>query len=149
MNKQIIAALMAAGFCLSAGVASAAGTPFTGNIDVADTDCALLSETVTLGVSKSVHGAYACDETLNLVQVAACHEGGSRAQGAACVDLDTTDGDATGPLPAGCTAVGEPAFSTIPDFKAFYASSQGGVMAEYALGGRCDDAKVAAVEGFD
>lgn len=145
MNKQLIAALMAVGFSLSAGAASAA-TAFTGNTDVDNTECALLAEEVTLGVSKSVHGAYNCDETENLVQVAACHEGGSRAQGASCVDLDATDGDDTGPLPAGCSAIG--GFSTIPDYKAFYTSSEGGVMAEYSLGGRCDATTVVGIDGF-
>lgn len=147
MNKQIIAALMTVGLCLSAGAANAAGTPFTGNNKITGGvagACPMLSEDVTVGVSKNVHGAWDCDETLNLVQVAACHEGGSRLVGAACVDLDSvTAGDQ---LPAGCAAIG--GNSTIPDYQAFYASSQGGVMAQYAMGGRCDNARVAGISGF-
>lgn len=149
MNKQIIAALMAAGFCLSAGMASAAGTAFTGNSAITGGTtgtCPLLADDVTVGVSKNVHGAWACDETLNLVQVAACHEGGSREQGAACTDLALDADPDTIELPAGCSELG--GFSTIPDFKAFYASSKGGVMSEYPLGGRCDDGSVAAIGGF-
>lgn len=146
MNKQLIAALMAVGLGLSAGSASAA-TAFEGNEDVTGGttgECTLLAETVTLGVSSNVHGAYNCDETLNLVQVAACHEGGSRAQGAACVDTDTTTtGDQ---LPAGCSALG--GFSTIPDYKAFFTSSAGGVMSEYALGGRCTATTIVGIDGF-
>lgn len=146
MNKQIIAALMVVGFGLFASAASAA-TAFTSNEEVTGGttgECTLLAETITLGVSNNVHGAYNCDETLNLVQVAACHEGGSRAQGAACVDTDlTTAGDQ---LPAGCTAAS--GFSTIPDYKAFFTSSQGGVMTEYALGGRCTATTIVGIDGF-
>ena len=148
MKKQFIAALMVVGFGLSAGIASAAtGTAFTGNEPVTGGnagDCTLLSEDITLGVSSKVHGAWACDETLNLVQVATCHEGGSRAQGAACVDLDPVAADAQ--LPPGCSEVG--GFSTIPDYKAFFTSSQGGVTQEYALGGRCDASSIVGIDGF-
>jgi len=150
MKKNFFAALMAVGLSASVGVAFAAPTAFQGNEDITGGttgDCTLLAETVTLGVSANVHGAYNCDETENLVQVAACHEGGSRAQGAACVDLNTTDGDPNGPLPAGCSAIG--GFSTIPDYKAFFTSSKGGVMSEYALGGRCSESTITGIDGFE
>lgn len=144
MNKQIIAALMAVGFGLSAGSAIAAPTAFTGNATVTNAECSLLAETVTLGASKNVHGAYDCIEAANLVRVGACSSGGSRQVGAACVDLDpATPGDQ---LPLGCAAPG--GFSTIPDFKAFFTSSKGGVMAEYNLGGRCEATRIVAIGGF-
>ena len=146
MKKNLLALLVAVSFG-AAGSVVAAPAAFQGNQDVAPADCPLLAETVTLGVSANVHGAFNCDETENLVQVAACHEGGSRAQGAACVDLDTTDGDDTGPLPAGCSEIG--GFSTIPDYKAFFTSSKGGVMAEYALGGRCGAGTIVGIDGFE
>jgi hypothetical protein len=142
MNKQIFAAVLAVGLSVSAGMASAA-TAFQSNVEVETTDCTLLAETITLGVSAKVHGAYACNETTNLVEVGACHEGGSRAQGAACQDTDAnTPGDQ---LPAGCDAVG--GFSTIPDYKMFFTSSRGGVMQEFALGGRCSASTVVG-QGF-
>lgn len=148
MNKKLIAALIAASLSMSATIASAAtATAFKGNQEVeggVGGDCALLAETVTLGVSANVHGAYACDETENLVQVAACHEGGSRQQGAACVDLDPNTPD--NQLPAGCSALG--GFSTIPDYKAFFTSSKGGVMQEHALGGRCSESTITGIKGF-
>ena len=148
MKKQLIATFIAIGVGMSAGIASAAtATAFTANKEVTGGrtgDCTLLAEDVTLGASANVHGAWACDETENLVQVAACHEGGSRQQGAACVDLDPAlAGDQ---LPPGCSAVG--GFSTIPDYKAFFTSSKGGVMQEYALGGRCGAGTITGIEGF-
>lgn len=147
MKKNLIAALLAVGFGASAGLVVAAPTAFQGNEEVTSGvagECPLLSDNVTLGVSANVHGAYNCDETENLVAVSACHEGGSRAQGAACVDLDVdTAGDQ---LPPGCA--GPTGFSTIPDYKAFFTSSKGGVMAEYSLGGRCSASTVVGVAGF-
>lgn len=148
MNKQLIASLIAIGFCMSASIANAAtATAFQGNHTVTGSKtgaCKLLSDDVTLGASANVHGAWACDETENLVQVAACHEGGSRQQGAQCVDLDTTQDGLQ--LPDGCTTAS--GFSTIPDYKAFFTSSKGGVMQEYPLGGRCGADSITGIAGF-
>lgn len=148
MKKQLVATFIAVGFGVSAGLANAAtATAFIGNEVVTGGrtgDCTLLADNVTLGASANVHGAWACDETENLVQVAACHEGGSRQQGAACVDQDPdTAGDQ---LPAGCAAAG--GYSTIPDYKAFFTSSKGGVMQEYPLGGRCSESTITGIGGF-
>ena len=99
-------------------------------------DCPLLAENVTLGVSANVIGGWACDEGNNIIQVAACHKGGSRDE-VSCASYDdqpaSVDGTPTNIIP-GCsdtTGVGD------PDFKAFFATSQGGVMAEKGLGTRC------------
>lgn len=148
MKKQLIAVLMAAGFSMSAGLASAA-TPFTGNTTVATTACTLLAEDVTLGVSSKVHGAWACDETLNLVQVAACHEGGSRA-GVTCAARTVTaeDGTTSVVYQAGCSAETEGQQSSIPSYGAFFASSAGGVMVQQPMDGRCDNTTVVGIEGF-
>ncbi|MHB0807684.1 hypothetical protein [Stutzerimonas nitrititolerans] len=150
MKKQLITTIIAVGVGMSASIASAAtATAFQANKEVTGGrtgECTLLAENVTLGASANVHGAWACDETENLVQVAACHEGGSRQQGAACVDLALDDDPDSVELPAGCTAVG--GFSTIPDYKAFFTSSKGGVMQEYALGGRCTENTITGIGGF-
>lgn len=151
MKKQIIAALITAGFGLFASAASAAPTAFTGNERITGGtggDCSLLAEAVTLGVSSKVHGAYNCDEALNLVQVAACHEGGSRA-GVTCVAItDPEDPTADPTYPAGCTAdnVGEQ--SPIPSYKSFFTSSAGGVMVEYPMDGRCSESTIVGIDGF-
>lgn len=151
MKKQLIAVLMAAGFSMSAGLASAA-TAFTNNATVTGGTagaCTLLSEDVTLGVSSKVHGAWACDETLNLVQVAACHEGGSR-EGVTCAARTVTAADGTTSVvyQAGCDATTEGKQSTIPSYGAFFASSAGGVMVQQPMDGRCDDATVVGIDGF-
>lgn len=143
MNKQIFALLAAAGLSLTAGIASAAAPSagFTGNQQVLPAACLMLADAVNVGVSAKVVGAFSCDETLNLVQVAACHEGGSRATGAACgAGAAATAGNTTpDPDVPGCTYGQTPAQlnSTIPSFKAFYTSSNGGVMQEAPLGTRC------------
>lgn len=150
MKKQLIAALITVGFGLFANAASAA-TAFTANQPVtggANGDCPLLVETVTLGVSSKVHGAYNCDEAKNLVQVGACHEGGSR-KGVTCVAItDPEDSTAEPTYPAGCNAgnVGEQ--SPIPSYKSFFTSSTGGVMVEYPLDGRCGADTLKGIDGF-
>lgn len=154
MKKQLITVLLAAGFSMSAGLASAAEA-FTGNSEVTGGtagECTLLAENVTLGVSAKVHGAWACDEALNLVQVAACHEGGSRS-GVTCAATPVLDENgAVVPdqftYQAGCTAetVGEQ--SSIPSYGAFFASSAGGVMVQQPMDGRCSDTTVVGIEGF-
>ena len=142
MKKIFIATALAAGVFSSGAALSQ--TAFQGNEDVDTTECVLLSEEVTLGVSANVHGAYLCNETSNLVQVAACHEGGSRSRGAACTDTDiNTAGDQ---LPPGCDAVG--GFSTIPNYIGFMASSEGGVLQEHGLGGRCSGATLTGLDSW-
>lgn len=146
MKKHLIATFIAVGFGVSAGVASAAtATAFTGNEEITKTECALLADPVTLGVSANVHGAYACDEATNLVQVGACHEGGSRSAGVSCAsDADPSTVEVE--LPPGCTnTTGN---STIPDYKAFFISSKGGVMGEFALGARCSETTITGIKGF-
>lgn len=149
MKNQFIAALVAVGFGLFASAASAAPTAFTGNKEVTTGagGCALLAEKVTLGVSSKVHGAFNCDEAANLVQVGACHEGGSRA-GVTCVAITDPEDATKVTYPAGCTAdtVGEQ--SSVPSYKSFFTSSAGGVMVEYPMDGRCSDTTIVGVDGF-
>lgn len=147
MKKYLIAATIIAGFNIS-GVASAqTAIAFQGNHLVTSgvgKECALLMEDVTLGVSANVHGAFLCDEAENLVQVGACHEGGSRGRGAACTDQNNQmEGDQ---LPEGCTVAS--GFSTIPSYIGFMASSAGGVLQEHALGGRCSGSTLTGLDAW-
>jgi hypothetical protein len=114
----------------------------------------MLSEAINVGVSNSVVGAWSCEETLNLVEVGACHSGGSRSTGPAC----GAGAAATASLPLeeqqpnvpGCTYGQTPPQlnSTIPDFRAFYTSSNGGVMQESGLGTRCTEAALSAIDNW-
>ena len=159
MNKQILSLVAAVSFGLSVGVASAAPASFTGNARLQPLGgtgnvCAMLADAVNIGVSNSVVGAWDCNETLNLVQVAACHSGGSRSTGAAC----GLGAAATAALPPeqqqadvpGCTYGGTPAQvnSTIPSFRAFYTSSAGGVMQEAALAARCESSGLLGIQNW-
>lgn len=146
MKKSIIAIGLLVG--LGTSLAAHAQTTFTGNQKVEKADCALLSETVTLGVSAGVTGAYNCSEEDNLVEVAACHEGGSRQSGVTCSDIDPlTDGNQFA-VGSGCTdaLIGQTAPN--PSYKAFYTSSQGGVMQEHPLTGRCGTDTLGAMGGW-
>lgn len=147
MKKIIFAVALAMG-------ASVTGSAFAATVfgESARTDevtgtstgeCPLLAETVILGVSSNVIGGWACDEAQNVIQVAACHKGGSRDIGVAC----SSDGDPSTPdtieLPAGCaTTDGN---SDIPSFQAFTASSAGGVMSGVKLDQRCTEAQLAGI----
>ena len=159
MNKQIFSLVAAVSFGLSVGVASAAPASFTGNTQLqplggSGNICAMLADPVNIGVSNSVVGAWDCNETLNLVQVATCHTGGSRSTGAAC----GLGAAATASLPPeqqqedvpGCSYGQEPAQlnSTIPSFRAFYTSSAGGVMQESPLGARCESSTLLGIPNW-
>jgi hypothetical protein len=148
MKKIVLAVAFAMSAGMSGAVLSATVFGETASTDEVTGgtagDCPLLQDTVTLGVSANVVGGWACNETTNLIQVAACHKGGSRAQGVAC----NSDGDPSTPLvvdlPAGCTDV--TGNSTIPSFKAFSASSGGGVMSEVVLDQRCTEAQLGGID---
>ena len=149
MKKNLIAVLVAAALGAAATVSVAAPAAFQGNQEIthgSGGNCPLLAETVRLGVSSKVHGAYDCSEENNLVKVAACHEGGSRQVGVACNFILDENGDPTEELPAGCAEQG--GTSTIPDYKAFFTSSRGGVMQEQQLGTRCNSTSILGIEGF-
>lgn len=105
-------------------------------------DCPLLSDAVTLSVSSNVVGAWDCNETTAIIKVAACHQGGSRDTGVACStdnDTSTTTWDA----PDGCTT--NTGNSTIPSFKAFGSTSEGGVMGEYSMDQRCETGQITGI----
>lgn len=152
MNKQIVALLAAVGLTCFAGLASAATEVVGASNTVNTTNCALLSEAVTVGMSAKVIGAYNCSEITNVVSVAACHPGGSRGplscssvQNQAAIDANST----VAPVyPAGCNQTDGTGTSTVIDFKGFFASSAGGAMSEQSMGGRCETGKVAALGAF-
>jgi hypothetical protein len=157
MNKQIIALFAAAGLTCFAGLASAAATAVTGpSNQVTPTECALLSENITVGMSARVTGAYNCSEVLNVIKVGSCHEGGSRGllacnsvQNQDAIDAATAAGT-TPPAPtypAGCAADGT-GTSTVLSYKGFTSTSQGGAMSEQALGGKCTDASLTGLRAL-
>ena len=144
MKKIIIVTAIAMGAGLS-GVAVAAptGTLTSQNISVTKVLCPMLEDTVKLGVSTNVHGAYMCDETDNVIRVAACHEGGSRQTAVTCAEIDPDGVALSGDeyfngvgCDAAAVAAGDKA--TEPSYNAYGASSAGGAMSGLPLGGRCD-----------
>lgn len=158
MNKQIIALFAAAGLTCFAGAATAAVEVVTGASNVVtDAECALLAESVTVGMSARVTGAYNCSEILNVIKVGSCHAGGSRGP-LACNSVQNQDaidaanapgGSGTPPAPvypAGCDQTNGTGTSTVISYKAFTSSSQGGAMSEQALGGRCEDGTLSGLK---
>jgi hypothetical protein len=155
MKKTIFAVTFAAAVCVPGMVSAATlfegeayAIPLNGTVPAGFTGtsatCELVNDNVKLGVSKNVVGGFACDEVNNLVQVASCHSGGSRAVGVACnsdADLNTPN---TTELPPGCAdTTGN---STQPSFKAFTLSSAGGVMNEAPLSGRCTSSTLSGIK---
>ncbi len=143
---------MAAALALAAGMsttAMAAPTAFQGNVtvkkDSGSYQCALLGENVKVGLSSNVHGALECHEADNTVKVAACHEGGRRSP-LTCVN----SGTASVPVwnHGNCTAAGD-ILADIPDYKSYGVSSDGGVVAEYLLSGKCTAATIVATDLWD
>lgn len=88
MKKNIFALMVFAGFSISAMAADNQGTaiPDNGQIEAAATGCSLLTENVTLNLSNSVFGAYACNTAANIVGVGTCHPNGRK--GNIAVDCD-------------------------------------------------------------
>lgn len=151
MKKIISVAVMALGLGLAGSVSAGA---FTGNTTVtADADgCIMLSGSVTLGVSSSVHGMWVCNEGLNLVKVGACHEGGSRKPylcdvvSAATVEAP----DATKWNYEGCVEIGKaPTGKEAVSYNAFVIGSDGGSVAPVPLtGARCSNDTISALTFF-
>jgi hypothetical protein len=158
MNKQFFALFAAAGLTCFASLASAAPTVTGSSTSISATDCPLLAESVTVGMSARVVGSYNCSEALNTVRVGSCHAGGSRSplactiQNQAAIDA----GAAVTPTPvvvtpiytAGCNADGS-GTSTVAGFRAFVASSRGGAMAELPLGGACTESSLGGLAGMN
>lgn len=156
MNKHFFALFAAAGLACFASMASAAPTIEGASTSITNVNCPLLAEAVTVGMSARVVGTYNCSAALNYVRVGSCHAGGSRAplactiQNQAAIDAAIADGlpPVAPTYPAGCAANGT-GTSTVPDFKAFVASSRGGAMAELPLGGACDAARLGGLAGMN
>lgn len=101
MKKLLISLLIGTVCASSAFATDDAGTAMGGS--VATTDCSLLTEAVTINLSQSVVGAYACNTTDNIIAVATCHPSGRKgsttvqcsvADGNGCVATPATDDDA-------------------------------------------------------
>lgn len=156
MSKKFAALFVFAGLSCFANFSFAAEIVSGPSNTVTNADCALLGETITVGMSAKVFGAYNCSATTNLVGVAACHQGGSRSalacnsvQNQAQIDAAVAGGT-TPPAPvypAGCAADGT-GVSTEVDFRAFFASSAGGAMSDQKLGGPCDEDKLTGLSAF-
>lgn len=89
MKKLLISLLIGTVCASSAFATDDAGTAMGGS--VATTDCSLLTEAVTINLSQSVFGAYACNTADNIIAVATCHPSGRK--GPATVQCSVLAGD--------------------------------------------------------
>ncbi|WP_125919676.1 hypothetical protein [Stutzerimonas stutzeri] len=141
MKKNILALVTVIGLSatFTAGAANqAANKGFQGQGIVSSTECALLADQVTMNFSKNVWAAYACDEATSVIQVAACHQGGSRVPKEVTCTADPKDPAKF--VPSTCKEVGEKV--TISDYSGFIAGSNGGSVGQDVLGGACSDSTV-------
>lgn len=146
MKKIVTAVALVVGAGISgAAFAGPTGTLSSGNSVVEIASCPMLSQKTPIGVSTNVHGGFQCDETNNVIRVAACHEGGSRQIAVVCAVID----------PDGVANTGDEYFNGVgcdqarvdngeradePSYNAYGGASSGGSMLELPLGGRCDAA---------
>lgn len=129
--KKVFFSLIA-GVTISANVLAAdAGAAITSGASIdttAGNGCSLLSEDVTINLSNSVFGAYACNTVDNVIGVATCHPTGRK--GNVSVPCDPTAAQGATGFVAGCTATAGAAANvgtaTVQGGLAFTASSQGG-----------------------
>jgi len=129
--KKVIFALVAGIAFSTSALAADAGAAITSGTAIdttAGAGCSLLSEDVTINLSNSVFGAYACNVTDNVIGVATCHPTGRKGNVSVACDPTATQGQ-TG-FVAGCTATAGAAANvgtaTVQGGLAFTASSQGG-----------------------
>lgn len=141
MKKNVLAFVAAIGLSATFAASAAnqaANTGFQGQGVVSSTECALLADQVTMNFSKNVWAAYACDEATSVIQVAACHQGGSRVPKEVPCTVDPNDN--TKFLPAGCANATSKV--TISDYSGFVAGSNGGSVGQDVLGGACGSSSV-------
>lgn len=140
MKKNLLALFAVSAFAFASSAIAAPTAIESGNAIDTD-DCAILSDTVRLNLSKGVHGAYNCDVTQNAINVGACHESGSRSTSLTCAQIgaDATSGDPIFNDP-GCE--GQPAGHvvtvTTASFRGFRASSTGGTVGAQSLSANCE-----------
>ncbi|MFC5771809.1 hypothetical protein [Thauera sinica] len=144
MKKLIPLFMMIAGVGASFGASAQTALPPNGG-PVTTTACTVLSEQVTLNLSKGVHGAFNCDEATNAIKVATCHEAGSRKPTTVNCVAQGSEPDITY-TPAGCAA--GVASVEISDYRAFTANSRGGGVGTAQLGGACTDSSLSGLGGF-
>lgn len=141
MNKTISALLVVGGVFASFG--AHAQTAFSASATtISNTECELLGETVTINLSRAVHGAYLCDEATNAIKISTCHETGSRKATTVACTAQGTAPDITY-TPEGCTA--DTPSIEITDYRGFVANSRGGGVGYSQLGGACEDGSVTAL----
>lgn len=139
------AALFAFGF-----VSSANALPITSGNSIGpdgDQECVVLGEQVRLNLSRGVVGAFECTEATNSIDVATCHESGSRTNQLACV---VSGQDANNqpiyndPL---CNAdnVGTTVTLAAPRYRGFAASTTGGSVNARQLASNCSATNVEAL----
>lgn len=147
MKAKILgfAALVAFGFMSSANALSITSGNSIG--PDGDQDCVVLGEQVRLNLSRGVLGAFQCTEATNSIDVATCHEAGSRTNQLACV---VSGQDAQGqpvyndPL---CNAgnVGTTVTLAEPRYRGFAASTTGGSVNARQLAANCTAGNVEAI----
>ncbi|MDX1369594.1 hypothetical protein [Pseudomonas sp.] len=129
--KHVIFGLLA-GFVVCADVMAAdVGTAIPDGVAIDTTvaaGCSLLSEDVTINMSNSVFGAYACNVEDNVIGIATCHPTGRKGNVTVACDPTAVSGGVG--FVAGCTVTDAQAptvgTGTVQGGLAFTASSQGG-----------------------
>lgn len=104
-----------------------------------DQECVVLGEQVRLNLSRGVLGVFECTEATNSIDVATCHEAGSRTNQLACVvSGQDEDGQPTYNDPL-CNAdnVGETVTLPAPRYRGFAASTTGGSVNARQLSSNC------------
>lgn len=115
------------------------------NLPIGPADCRLLSEAVSIKLSRGVSGAWTCDEPTQNIKVATCSRLGSRRSFVVqCTPIDTQP-DGTDRLnSAECAVPGGGVELT--GVKGFVASSSFPASVMVELGADCDDAKIVAID---
>ena len=138
-------AVLAASFMSSSAYAAGAvdAASFTSGTAIDSADCMLLTGSITPSLSANVHAGFRCSDAFGVIQVGACHEGGSR--DASTITCAITDNTTTPPTYNDATCTSEADTFEIADRRFYTMSSSGGSIATAALGEQvpCADAELA------
>jgi hypothetical protein len=143
MKKMLAFSSLAVALCLSASVqaASKLDGDVTGDMTIKTTDCTLLSNDVSVKISKTTQGAYACSEVSNSITVGACSTAGAtkeRTENCSWSDNPADSGNPLNMLPND-TSCGvdssQPKTFTVKGRIAYIGNSSGGKVAPAAMSG--------------
>lgn len=148
MNAKILGFAALFAFCFASSANALTITSGDSIGPDGDQECVVLGEQVRLNLSRGVLGVFECDEASNSIDVATCHESGSRTNQLVCAvaGQDPTTGNPLYNDPQ-CNSgnVGQTVTLSAPRYRGFAASTTGGSVNARQLASNCTVGNIEAI----